>query len=139
MWILDASVIVKWFFTDELLQEQALDVQRHAIANPNRFIVPHLCYSELLQVIARKSGNDPVFLKRCLELVSKMGLRTFWLSTDALIKAAEFSCQGLSGYDATYLALAEDLKAHWLTADQKAAKKNLSSHVLVLEDWPFHG
>ncbi|MEI6791506.1 MAG: type II toxin-antitoxin system VapC family toxin [Myxococcaceae bacterium] len=137
MWILDASVIVKWFFTDEPLRENALQVQRHAVTNPKEFIIPHLCYSELLQVLARKSNNDLVFLNRSLDLITRMGLRTFWLSNDALLKAAEFSCLGLSGYDATYLALAHDLKGYWLTADQKALKKNLSPHILSLNNWRF--
>lgn len=135
MWILDASVIVKWFFTDEPLREHALRVQRHAVNNPKEFIIPHLCYSELIHVIARKSNNDLLFVSQCLDLITRMGFRTFWLSNDALFKAAEFSCSGLSGYDATYLALAEDLKAYWLTADRKASQKNLSPHILNLDTW----
>ncbi len=135
MWVLDASVIVKWFFTGEPLRENALQVQSYALNHPREFIIPHLCYSELLQVITRKSNSDLVFLSKCLTSVTKMGLRTSGLSHQALIKAAEFCCQGLSGYDATYLALAHDLKARWLTDDRKALKKNLGPHVLSLDQW----
>ena len=135
MWVLDASVIIKWFFIEEPLRENALQVQAYALYHPRKFIIPHLCYSELLQAITRKSGSNVEFVNQCIELVSTMGLRTPSLSRNALRKAAEFSCLGLSGYDATYLALAHDLNARWLTDDQKAIKKNLSPHILSLDQW----
>jgi predicted nucleic acid-binding protein len=64
-----------------------------------------------------------------------MGLRTLGLSRDAWLKAVELSCKGLSGYDATYLALAYDLQARWLTDDRKALKKSMSAYILTLEQW----
>lgn len=53
---------------------------------------------------------------------SCLGVRTVQLSEAALVRTAYGACGGLSGYDATFVALAEDLGARWLTADERAAE-----------------
>lgn len=122
LWVLDTSVAVGWFFDDEPLRSDALAVRDRATDEPQRFVVPVLFYSELLHVLARKSGRDASFVERALLLTQRLGLRTLALSGAAWQKAAGWSCRGLSGYDATFVGLAEDLGARWLTADERAAK-----------------
>lgn len=122
LWILDTSVATAWFFTDEPLRRQALAVRRHIRDEPDRFIVPHLFLSELIHVLARKSGRDHDFVESALQLVIRLGLRTIHLRERALFRVAHWTCRGLSGYDATFVAVAEDLEGRWLTADHRAAK-----------------
>lgn len=122
LWVLDTSIAVGWFFEDEPLRSDALAVRDRVIAEPQRFVAPVLFHSELLHVLARKSGRDLLFVERALALTLRLGLRTLALSEAAWQRAASWSCRGLSGYDATFVGLAEDLGARWLTADERAVK-----------------
>ena len=135
MWILDASVVVKWFFTDEKLREKAIEIQDAVAEVPLKFVVPHLFYSELTHVLARKSGLSTQFVRDALNLVLNLGLRTVSLTSEGFADLATFSCQGFSGYDATYLGLAKQLGARWITADFKAIKKAPADLTLELASW----
>lgn len=135
MLILDNSVIVKWFYRDEQDHLKALHVRNLAIKNPLDFGIPELVYSELLHVLARKSEGDLNFVNHCIQTFLHMRIRTLEFSKTAIARAAELTCKGLSGYDATYLALAQEFHAKWLTADGTAVMKDASKHSLSLKDW----
>lgn len=120
--VLDTSAVVPWFFTDEPSRTVAIVVRSEVRDEPERFVVPHLFYSELVHVLARKSGRDEAFVRAAFQLVVALGIRTVGLSARAMERAAHWACHGLSGYDATFGALAEDLGAVWLTADARAAR-----------------
>lgn len=123
-WVLDASIAVAWFFTDEPLRPAALDVRSQLVDDPDRFFVPHLFFSELAHVLARKSGRDADFVDRALGLVRRLGLRSLALPDDACARLGHWTCErGLTGYDATYVALAESLNGRWITADADAARR----------------
>jgi len=121
-WVLDTSVAAAWFFTDEPLRDQALAVRALLRDDPDSFVVPALFHSELVHVLARKSGRDETFSRSALELVLRLGIRTLHLSGEALLRSVHWACRGLGGYDSTFVALAEDLGARWLTADDRAAR-----------------
>lgn len=122
MWVIDASVIVKWFFIDEPLRTKAMALQKKLVQSPLQFACPHLFYSELIHVLSRKSGKSLPFVQEALKLIVSLGMPTVFLTKDGLMNAAQFTCSGLSGYDATYLALAKQLNARWITADSEAVK-----------------
>src|SRR3990172_8779637 len=107
LFVLDASVIVKWFFVDEPGREKALEVRGHLVERPNQFMVPILFHSELIHVLARKSGKDLTFVTEALGIILRFGIRAMPLSADGLHIASKLCCEGLSGYDATYAALAQ--------------------------------
>jgi predicted nucleic acid-binding protein len=121
--VLDTSVAAAWFFLDEPSRIAALGVRSQVYSRPGYFVVPHLFYSELVHVVSRKSGSDRQFVERVLAVMISLGLRTLPLSEKALGRLAHWSCLGLSGYDATHVALAEDLGGVWLTLDKRAAKR----------------
>ncbi len=135
IWVLDASVAVKWFFTDEPARAHALDVRERLANWPSEFAVPHLFMSEMVHVLARKSGGDGVFVKEATRILLRLGLRTLGLDESAWQTVAEWSSKGLSGYDATYAALATALGGRWLTADAAAARK-LGGLAASLNEWP---
>jgi predicted nucleic acid-binding protein len=135
IWVLDASVAIKWFFTDELLRDEALAVRRELVQRPARFAVPHLFLSEVIHVLARKSAHDHAFVEKSLSLLLRFGLRTIALDTQALQNVARHSCRRLSGYDATYLALAQQIGGRWLTADDEACRQEPNDRCLTLAQW----
>ena len=120
--VLDTSVAAAWFFTDEEHHERALEVREDLRDQPRRYIVPHLFHAELAHVLGRKSGRDGVFVKEGLRLVLRLGIATVTLREEAVLRTAHWVERGLSGYDATFVALAEDFSGRWLTADEQAAK-----------------
>ena len=134
-WVLDASVAVKWFFVDEPLRGWALEVRACIADRPSAFFVPHLFFTELVHVLARKSGRDAAFVTSAVALMVRLGLRTLALSEDGLARAVAWTCQGLSGYDATYLALAHEVRGLWLTADATAASRVGRKRALTLDEW----
>jgi len=123
IWALDASVAIKWFFTDEPRREHALAVREHLALHPQSFVVPGLFMSEMIHVLARKTGGDERFLRDAVSLLLRLGLRTLSLGEDGWHDASRWCTRGLSGYDATYVALASQLDGRWLTDDMTAARR----------------
>jgi len=134
-WVLDTSVAVAWFFTDEPLRGQALGIRASLRDEPERYVVPPLFHSELVHVLARKSGRNQRFVTDALLLILRLGIRTLVLSETALHRTVYWACRGLSGYDATFLALAEDVDGRWLTADERAAKAAGKRRTETLRAW----
>jgi predicted nucleic acid-binding protein len=90
--------------------------------------------SEMVHVLSRKSGSDTDFVTHACELLLRLGLRTLGLDEKSWKQAAAWSGQGMSGYDATYAALAASLNGRWLTADARAADK-LGALAAPLANW----
>jgi predicted nucleic acid-binding protein len=134
IWALDASVAVKWFFTDEPRRERALAVREQLALHPEQFVAPPLFMSEMVHVLARKSGRDEPFLRAAVPLLLRLGLRTLSLGEDGWQLATRWVVDGLSGYDATYVALAASLGGRWLTDDATAARK-AKKLAVALADW----
>ncbi|MBI5504497.1 MAG: type II toxin-antitoxin system VapC family toxin [Deltaproteobacteria bacterium] len=137
--ILDASVVVAWFLTDEPSRVTALALGEAVRDKPRNYVVPPFFHSELVHVLARRSAKDARFVKSAIGLVLRLGLRTVSLSESALLRTGHWACRGLSGYDATYVALAEDLGGRWLTSDERAAKKAGPKFARTLADWARKG
>ena len=136
LWVLDASIAVAWFFTDEPSRKAALAVRQDLRDRPGRYVVPHLFQAELVHVLSRKSRRDTAFVDQALRLVLRLGLRSLALSQEAVLRSISWTCDSkLSGYDATYVALAEDLGGRWLTADRTAARRVGASLATSLASW----
>jgi predicted nucleic acid-binding protein len=134
LWILDTSVVVAWQFPDEEGHGIARDVIRDVRSTPERYAVPHLFYSECANVLRRKLSHVVEEVRAAVDVLVRFGMPTFALSNDALLRMAELSCTPLGGYDATFVALAEDLGGRWLTVDTRAAKI-ADEHAVTLRGW----
>lgn len=124
MWILDASVAIKWFFTDEPGRDQALLVLQELTENPDEFLVPAFFFYEISAVLTRRSKFDKKMVKESLTALYQMGIATVDLGEELTQKALDIACKyKISFYDAIYVALARMMKCTWLTADQKALNR----------------
>jgi len=122
--VLDASVAIKWFVADEPGAEAAWDVLRTIEADPRSFVVPDLFMTEVLAVLARLPDATPARVAEALALLEALGLARFGNGHQLLAEAARIAVAwGLSGYDATYVALARLVRGAWLTADERAARR----------------
>lgn len=141
IWVLDASVAVRWYLSDEA-DPRADVVLEAAVSEPRRFAVPELFAFEVYAVLQRVHPNGSnVFRQGVLPLLQGGMLRH--PMTEALAAGADrFVRMGLTGYDACYAALAEDLNGRWLTFDEKAHRCIASEEVSCLlsdglpDDWP---
>lgn len=138
MYILDASIAVKWFFEDEAHSEQATKALHHLVEHPDSYFVPELFYLEVAAVLVKKSGGNAKFSSLALEKLYALGIRTIPFGTEAILKSVNLACKlGLSVYDGIYIISAELMGSRWLTSDEKAVRKLPKSRYLLLSQASF--
>ncbi|MDY6989991.1 MAG: type II toxin-antitoxin system VapC family toxin [Thermodesulfobacteriota bacterium] len=141
MWVVDASVAVRWFLKDET-HPNADEVLRTLIDHPERFAVPELFCFEVYAVLCRMhpSGHDS-FVNGVIPILN-CGIFRQPMSEKLAKEATRFVKKGLTGYDACYAALAYEIEGTWLTFDEKAHKslaREKVSHLLTKHlprNWP---
>jgi predicted nucleic acid-binding protein len=118
-YVLDASVAVRWFIEEER-HENAEAVHRRLVDAPQEFAVPELFAYETFAALFRVHPRPlKAFQEGILPILGSGILR--YPMTDAIAaRAAAHVEAGLTGYDACYAALAEELDAIWLTFDGRA-------------------
>jgi predicted nucleic acid-binding protein len=122
--VLDASVAIKWFVTNEVGREEALGILDQVRDEPARFAVPELFFNEMLAVLVRLLGDDGTAVRAYLEALQDLGFARIGNGRDLLATAAELACRyGLTGYDSIYAASAQLTGGCWLTADARAHKR----------------
>ena len=122
IWVVDASVAVRWFLVEEA--DAAADaVLRKLIHAPGIFAVPELFAFEVLAVLCRTHPKGlEVFSEGVMPILAAGVLRHPMTETLAA-DIAPFLKAGLTAYDACYAALARELGGVWLTYDGKAHRR----------------
>jgi len=115
--VVDASVAIRWF---EAAEGQ---VPGHAQALLDRYesgrlsvVVPPLIFLEVLNVAGRGWRWGEVAL---LALIARLETMRFDVLEPALDRVALWTARGLTAYDATYVALAEERGVPLLTDDRE--------------------
>lgn len=122
MVVLDASVVIKWFCEEEGGGEALVYQQRHL--SGELIHVPDLLLYEVANVLSCKPGILIAYVTEVLDILKKMNLIIHWPSFEGISRSAEIAGNlKIPVYDAAYLALAADLGAVFVTADQKLAAK----------------
>ncbi|MBN1103330.1 MAG: type II toxin-antitoxin system VapC family toxin [Deltaproteobacteria bacterium] len=141
IWIVDASVALKWFVEEER-HPHADEVLERIVERPEHFAVPELFAFEVYAVLQRVHPSaQKVFVEGILPLLQS-GLLREPMTEKLARNANRFVRLGLTGYDACYAALARDLAGTWLTFDQKAhaaiEKENISCFLdkAMPRGWP---
>ena len=119
IWVIDASVALRWLIEEEI-HPCAEKVLKKVIDEPERFAVPELFAFEVFSVLQRVHPNGlQAFIKGIIPLL-QLGIFRQPMTDNLAVQANHFVKLGLTGYDACYAALAQDLKGNWLTFDRKA-------------------
>jgi len=128
IWIVDASVAVRWFLKNES-HPNADAILRGLIDHPESFAVPELFSFEVYAVLCRThpSGHD-VFVKGMMPILNS-GIYRQPMTEKLAQQATRFVKKGLTGHDACYAALAYEMKGSWLTFDEKAHRCLSKDHI----------
>jgi predicted nucleic acid-binding protein len=117
--VIDTSVAIKWF-VEEKGSEIALRILTDALERPEGFAVPELFFFELAHVFNRLFPSPTQEQCALLESVMDFGIARFNMTGELLRGVRRFQKLGLSGYDAAYVALADQLDGQWITFDSRA-------------------
>ena len=129
-YVLDASVAVKWFIKESNHPNADL-ILEHLVNEPEIFAVPELFSYEILSVLYRHHPEAQLIFDRDINRILHSGLLRYPMTENIYTRADRFIRAGLTGYDAVYVALAEELEGVWLTFDAKAHNK-ISSEKLSI-------
>jgi predicted nucleic acid-binding protein len=135
--VVDTSIVAKWYRTGGAephtqIADALLDAH---VAGRIRLVVPDLAAYELGSALAKarhlgvalKSAFLKDFLAYDMDLVP--------LSTDTRLRAMTIGARdGLSYYDACFVALAETLGAELITADERLARRADYARVRTLAE-----
>ena len=134
--VVDASVAAKLFFL-----EAGSEAARALALSEARLIAPDLLRIEMASIAARRVRADGLDEARAGRAVSALDeiVAEFRPAADLAERAFTLAARhGVSAYDATYLALAEQRGTVVVTADlrlvAKARSAGLGAHVRPLED-----
>ena len=119
IWIIDASVALRWLLEDES-HPNAEQVLIRVVDSPESFAVPELFGFEVFSVLQRLHPDGMnAFVKGIIPILQS-GVFRQPMTEELAAKAAVYVNSGLTGYDACYAALARDLNGVWLTFDKNA-------------------
>jgi predicted nucleic acid-binding protein len=124
IFVLDASIAVKWFIPDGDAGDAAAErILRDIAVRPAKYVVPELFMYELLSVLCRRfrQAGDA---QRAIARLGRIGLRRVRMDERLARTAVRLAYRHrLTGYDAAYAALATEISATWLTLDKQAHQR----------------
>ena len=123
MYILDASVMIKWFI-DEEDSPKAKQLLRSHSRGEYSLVVPDLIIYEVANALKYSKGFTKVELNTCMDKIYDLGLDII-APMSAQVKAAidlAVDCD-ITFYDSFYVALASQTGFNFITADEKLYKK----------------
>ena len=118
--VLDTSVILKWLPRNvESLAAEAEAIREAIERGSISLTVAPLFFAEAVNVIVRKWHFAPSHAVEAGELLENLGLT---IVQPPLSRVMIWANHGLTGYDATWVALAEYLGVPLITADVRLAR-----------------
>ncbi len=118
--VLDSSVVIKWFRRHEALQEQAFLLRRAYLDGHLSIYVPDLLIYEVANVLRYKPDMDQTGVQEALQSFFDMGIGIEPIGSGTIRRTAAIAYSyDVTVYDAVYVALAEQLEASFVTADEK--------------------
>jgi predicted nucleic acid-binding protein len=126
----DTSVVIKWFRQGEVLAERALALRAAYLDGQIQVPVPSLLVYELANVLRYKNDLTTAQIGEAVQSLFDMDLEQVPPTAMMMRRAAVIAREAdVTVYDATFAALAEGLKATFVTADERLARR--------LAAWPF--
>lgn len=124
MLVVDASVVVKWFASEnESYLDRAIELQRRHRDGLIALTAPALLYYEVANALRFNSNLAPGDITQAIQSLFDTDILTIQPEAPALAKAALLALdKKLTVYDSAYLAVADQLHAPLVTADRRFAR-----------------
>ena len=123
MIVLDANIIAKWFFEEELTS-LSLKYKDNHINGKNLVVVPDLLFFEIGNVLLYKKNINNVHLKELMKNLINLELKTVIFGVEEYLLSLHYgNLLKISFYDAAYISLAKVLQINFITADKKLFNK----------------
>lgn len=135
VYVLDASVMVKWLFQEEEGSDLALKLRNDYFEGKLELVVPVHSFFEVSNTVGLKL---PDLALSFLSQLFVLGLDEYQLNLSIASKAFELlkKVSGVAFYDAIYHALAMKLGGTFVTADEKYFQKTKHlKQVMLLKDY----
>ena len=129
-YILDASVAIKWYVKGTEHPNADLVLEK-LLKEPELFAIPELFTYEILSVLYRLQPGAQRIYSKDINRILHSGILRYPMTENIYTRVNRFIKKGLIGYDAVYVALAEELGGVWLTFDAKAHKKIASEKLSI--------
>lgn len=114
--VLDASVVLKWFGTEERGSTAARELRDDYQAGRLFVVAPSLLFLELLNIAGRRWNWSDDALRELAAALNELG---FDIGDASLLAVASWVIRGLTVYDASYVALAEERGLVLVTDDER--------------------
>jgi predicted nucleic acid-binding protein len=136
VFVVDASVVVKWF-----VPEIHSDTARRLLVLPHEYVAPDLLFAETANTVWKKIRRGELTAEQGQQLVADIGrIAVEAVSCRALAEDAHAlaNATGRTVYDSMYVALAVRLKTRAITADDRleAALKRIpavAGHIQLVQ------
>jgi predicted nucleic acid-binding protein len=125
-YVLDASVASRWYIK-ESDHPNAGKILEMLLNHPEDFAVPELFLNEMFAVLYRYHPDAGTVYETSLYALMRSGVLRYPMTPHIYSRADRFIRMGLTGYDAVYVALAEEIGGKWLSFDSKA-------HACIVEE-----
>ena len=121
--VVDASVVLKWFLTEEG-SSKALQIRRRHLEGELILSAPSLLVIEIANALATKSGANSEAVISALKVFYYTKVRLYPITRKLIQKASLVAVERkITVYDALYVVLAESLGCRFITSDKKLFKK----------------
>lgn len=118
-YVVDPSVSIKWFIK-EASHSNADRVLEAMVRNPESFAVPELFLYEMFSLLNKHHPKAADVFGPDLERLIRSGVLRYPMTNNIYARASRFIGFGLTGFDAIYPALAEEIGGWWVTFDTRA-------------------
>lgn len=125
MWVIDTSALIRLFVPDGPLHPEVVTAFNRAASGADLVLAPQLILAEAANVLLRKRQRGELSVQELGELlqaVESLPIRLCEHGTLLLPACVLAEAQGLTAYDALYLALAERHGARLITCDEALDK-----------------
>ena len=130
VYVVDASVVLKWFVSEDYSKEA--EALREAYANGLiDLAAPSLLPYEVLNALKYSTAFGEDELKEVAEVLDDLQITYYGLQKELVAKAVEIAMRkGVTVYDSSYLALAHRLQTIVYTADERLIRKTRDMHLI---------
>mgnify|MGYP000527780135 CR=1 FL=1 len=121
--ILDTSVMIKWF-TNEENSNKAIEYRDKHIDREIEIIEPDLLLYEISNALRYNPNFEEIDVMNALESIFDLGIEIITPTKKLLYDTIEISYKyDITGYDATYIALSNELSGKFINSNKKLYEK----------------